>query len=512
MQESGIQTFNPLNQATLSELLELLPYLTQPERAELDQLIATIKGWVPLPGPQTQAIQSEADVLFYGGAAGGGKTDLLLGLASKEHRRSIIFRRESTQLKGIEDRASEMYLNMGRYNGQDGIWRFNDGRRIEFGSCKDPGDERKYQGRAHDLKGFDEITHFLKSQFVYLGGWLRSADPSQRCRVVCTGNPPTDAEGDWVIEYWAPWLDQQHPHPAKPGELRWFTTIAGKDQEVPDGTPIMVDGDLVTPKSRTFIPSRVEDNPYYLATNYKSTLQALPEPLRSKLLKGDFTVGQDDNPWQVIPTEWVKLAQKRWKERRCPEGPMDALGVDVARGGLDRTVLTPRYGTYFAEQRVHAGVETPESKDVIGLIVATRRGNPFINVDEIGVGAAVYDAGKEARLPMVALVSSEKSGLRDKSDRLSFANKRSAWWWKLREALDPDDGEDLALPPDRELMADLCAPRWCLKSKGIQVESKDDIFKRLGRSTDKGDSLVYSFTVEETFFRGVGFEEVGDVA
>lgn len=465
---------------------------------------------MPLPGRQREAIESRADVLFYGGAAGGGKTDLLLGMASTHHWRSIIFRREATQLKGLEDRSNELYTGLGRYNGQDGIWRFTDGRRIEFGSCKDAGDEKKYQGRPHDLKGFDEITHFLKSQFVYLGGWLRSADPSQRCRVVCTGNPPTDAQGDWVISYWGPWLDKQHPFPAKPGDLRWYTTIGGEDREVESGARIMVDGDWVTPKSRTFIPARVEDNPYYMATDYKSVLQALPEPLRSKLLKGDFTAGQEDNPWQVIPTSWVEMAQERWKTRTRPNHPQDAIGVDVARGGPDRTTLSPRYGTYFDEQRCFPGMATKDGPSVVSLIVGVRVGDPMINVDEIGVGASVYDFGKDQGLRMVALVSSEKSGLSDRSGKLRFKNKRAAWWWKLREALDPDYGDDLAIPPDRELMADLCAPTWEPTTQGIKVESKEDIRERLGRSTDKGDSLVYAHAIEETFFAGCSFREAPD--
>ena len=73
-------------------------------------------------------------------------------------------------------------------------------------------------------------------------------------------------------------------------------------------------------------------------------------------------------------------------------------------------------------------------------------------------------------------------------------------WWKMREALDPAYGAGLMLPPDRELKADLCAPRWKLTNAGIQVEGKSthtrdgfgDLKKRLGRSPDKGDSCVYA--------------------
>ena len=84
--------------------------------------------------------------------------------------------------------------------------------------------------------------------------------------------------------------------------------------------------------SRTFIPSRVEDNPYLMASGYKTVLQNLPEPLRSKMLHGDFSAGMEDNPWQVIPTAWVDAAMARWTEEP-PDLPLSALGVDIARGG-----------------------------------------------------------------------------------------------------------------------------------------------------------------------------------
>jgi hypothetical protein len=47
-------------------------------------------AWVPNPGPQTQAFLCEADELFYGGEAGAGKTDLGIGLALTEHKRSLL--------------------------------------------------------------------------------------------------------------------------------------------------------------------------------------------------------------------------------------------------------------------------------------------------------------------------------------------------------------------------------------------------------------------------------------
>src|SRR5205085_1292975 len=91
----------------------------------------------------------------------------------------------------------------------------------------------------------------------------------------------------------------------------------------------------------------------------------------------------------------------------------------------------------------------------------------------------------------------------DQAEQLGFVNQRAEWWWKLREALDPDSGQELALPPDPELKSDLCAPRWKNTARGIQVESKEDLHKRIGRSPDAGDAVVYAHAIK----RQLGFVE-----
>jgi hypothetical protein len=178
---------------------------------------AKANEWKPLPGPQSLALNSEADILFYGGAAGGGKSDLLLGAAGSRHQRSIIFRREYPQLKGIVDRSRQVFKDRGTFlKSPVPLWDLDGDRSIEFGAVQLSGDEEKFRGRGHDLKAFDEATHFIESQFRYLIGWNQSSDPLQRSRVIATGNPPTDADGEWIIRFWAPWLDETHPNPAKP--------------------------------------------------------------------------------------------------------------------------------------------------------------------------------------------------------------------------------------------------------------------------------------------------------
>jgi hypothetical protein len=490
-----------------AEIERLWEHLSEEDKQEIlrhsDAIEVVRKDWRPLPGPQTQAFYSEADILFYGGSAGCGKTDLILGLAHKEHQRSIIFRREYKQLKGIIERGRELFdlRGLGKFNAVQNFWRLNDNRLIEMGACQHLGDEQKFQGIPHDLKAFDEITHYHEMQFRFLCGWLRNANPNQRKRVVCAGNPPTDAEGDWVIKFWGPWLDPQYPNPAVPGELRWFTTLNGEDIECPSGDKFQHEGEWITPKSRTFIPGTVDDNPYLLEAGYKATLQSLPEPLRSKMLYGDFTAGREDDAWQVIPTEWVLLAQKRWRERQKPDLPMSAIGVDVARGGADKTVITPRYGAWFDTQRVYPGKSTPDGDAVAGLIVKELKNQCFITIDIIGVGSSVYDAMRrqfdkpDSKKFVLGFNAASGSNATDRTKQLTFYNQRAEWYWRFREALDPVTGDNLAIPDDRELRVDLCTPRWKLSARGIQVESKEDIIDRIGRSPDKGDSIIYAFYV-----------------
>ena len=476
-----------------------------PVSAKLAKLrrLRQLTAWAPLPGPQTQAFHSKADILFYGGAAGGGKTDLLLGLAHTSHDRAIIFRREYPQLLGIQTRAKELFSGQGRYNGQDHLWTLDSGREVEFGACQLLGDEQKYQGRPHSLKGFDEITHFLEPQFRFLCGWLRSTNPEQRCRVVAAGNPPTDPDGEWVVQFFRPWLDETHPNPALPGELRWFTTLDGVEVEVDGGAPFWHtpkgggEREWIQPMSRTFIPARIEDNPFLMRTNYKANLQALPEPLRSKMLAGDFNAGKEDNPYQVIPTAWVLAAQARWKVRSKPDVAMSAIGVDVARGGRDKTTLAPRYGNWFDVLLEFPGSETPNGPAVATLVLQHRTHLALVQVDVIGVGGSVVDH----LMPVigeacVALNGAAGSDATDKSGQLGMKNLRAAMYWALREALDPTTGDDLALPPDRGLLIDLCTPRWKLTAQGIQIEAKEDIIKRIGHSPDKGDAVVYAHWID----------------
>lgn len=488
--------------------------------------------WRPLEGPQTMAYESMADIVGFGGAAGGGKTDLACGKALTKHRKAMVLRRVGTELTGIEDRLEELIGDRKGYNGQKKIWRTKrpDGQplQIEFASLPNAGDERGYQGRPHDFLVFDEAANFLESQVRFLLGWLRTVIPGQHCQALLCFNPPTSAEGRWIVDFFAPWLDPKHPNPAAPGELRWCAVIAGKDRWVDDGRPFVLHKELlpadparhferspdaqvydfdaklyknadrvkiITPRSRTFIPSRIVDNPYLMGTGYMSTLQALPEPLRSQMLYGDFQAGMQDSEWQVIPTAWVQAAMDRWEawERDHPNqkpGPMDSMGVDVARGGSDKTVISRRHGVWYDRLLSYPGTETPTGNETAALTLMARKDYAPIHLDVVGVGASPYDQLRNQGQQVIGVNVGEKSHATDRSGRLRFRNQRSELWWTLREALDPDYDLGLMLPPDRELLADLTAPEFEILSGIIHVESREDIIDRIGRSPDKASAVI----------------------
>lgn len=492
-----------------SDAADLLDHLTEEERTELLSLLAEDQSiWLPQPGPQSEAYHSKADIVGYGGAAGGGKTDLACGLALTAHRRSMILRRVGTELVAIEDRLETLIGSRDGYNSQKHIWRTkrrSDGApiQIELGSVQHPGDETAFQGRPHDLVVFDEATRFLPHQVRFLMGWLRSEHVDQRCRVILTFNPPTDAEGRWVIPFFGPWLDQAHPHPAAPGELRWYATIDGADVEVEDARPfVLEDGspqydfdpakyqrsEIIQPLSRTFIPSSLADNPFYGA-EYMAQLQSLPEPLRSQMLNGDFMAGVEDDAWQVIPTAWVEAAQDRWVQKHA-KGPMDSMGVDVARGGRDYTVISRRHGEWFDELIALPGSQTPDGPTTAAHVIAHRRDKAPVHIDVVGWGSGSYEFLLQNNIQAVPVNGANKATGKTADSSMTFANRRAEDWWRMREALDPQNPKPISLPPDSALKSDLCAPRWKPSARGIQVEPKEEIIRRIGRSPDRGDAVV----------------------
>lgn len=476
----------------IERLIEALPEETRQRLAQMPGVADRLKKWQPNPGPQTKAYECEADELLYGGEAGGGKTDLLIGLAVNKHQKSRILRRINQDAVELGDRLVDVLGTDNGFTRVPPTWRGPDGKMIEFRGCELEKDKQRFKGKARDFIGYDELADFLESQYVFINTWNRSVSPGQRCRIVGATNGPTTAEGMWITKRWGAWLDPKHPNPAKDGELRWYLRIDDQDVEVDGPGPHDVRGKMVRATSRTFIRSRLEDNPDLADTDYGDRLESLPEELRRVYRGGDFTVGMKDDDWQVIPTAWVEAAQQRWTERP-PEGyAMTAMSVDVAPGGGDKRVIAYRYGGWYAKLDV-AREEDKNGRLTAAAVVKLRRDNCPVIVDMGGGwGGDAAIAMRDNGIDVVTYLGVDPSHARSRDGKLRFVNKRAADIWRFREELDPNQegGSQVILPPDPELKADLAAFRYMVRPNGIQIESKEDIKKRIGRSPDRGEAVV----------------------
>lgn len=227
--------------------------------------------------------------------------------------------------------------------------------------------------------------------------------------------------------------------------------------------------------------------------------QARESSLFTSKVRGEFPKTSTEG---VIPLGWVEEAMLRWdqwQENGCPE-PVGTriVAVDVAREGEDDTCIAIRVGQVTKEVRRYRKADTMETTGfTVGAIEADPDNTTTI-VDVIGVGGGVVDRLRELEHVVVAFSGAASAeDRRDSTGELKFANMRAAAWWNLREMLDPSKKSQIMLPRSEILQLDLTSPRWRVLSGGkIQMESKDDIRKRLGRSPDEGDAVVMAHWID----------------
>ncbi len=520
---------------TLDELEKLIRSGQMPAAEVVQNIAKEFAVWAPQEGPQARAYFSQADELLYGGAAGGGKTDLLLGLAFTAHQRSIIFRNQSTDLSSLFERALEIVPNPLKKDMSVKSLTTPDGRKLETGHLELPGSERSHMGRPKDLIGFDEAALLDELRVNFVGQWLRSTDPAQRKRIVYATNPPipeikdgvmTDtATGAWLNSWFAPWLDPTFENPAEEGELRWCYMQEEGDRLVTvwvggpgtydrrTGAELgreptedeLMSGHYASARSRTFIKSLAKDNVFLRGTGYIEKLSNQPEPLRSMLLKGDFTIKGADHPFQVIPTQWVLMAQERWEQREWDDVKrlrQLVLFGDIAQGGADSTVLAPLYETdYFDELVTAPGSDTPTGNEVQAMIITEHLDNSLIALDGTGGWAGSTrdllkrDQGIDAEM----FIASASDGSWDPMQNYKYLNFRAMMWWQFRLALDPKSLFEICLPPSIRLRAQLTTPHFIIQGKTLQVEDKDQIRRRLknNSSTDEADAVLGAWFYRE---------------
>jgi hypothetical protein len=267
---------------------------------------------------------------------------------------------------------------------------------------------------------------------------------------------------------------------------------------------------------------------------------------------GQFAASDKD---AVIPLTWVEKANERWlglfaelgvtkyEPELAQQGfyshllakaglKLDAVGVDVAYEGEDKTAFALRFQTIIAEVRKFSKEDTQVSAGRVGALVNAlavpddgavdihpvagvsdmtvlaqlgyallpKEQLPPAIVDIIGWGAGVFDDLKHKGFNAFAFNAATSSYLYDITGELGFGNLRAEAWYNLRVMLDPANGYNVLLPPDPDLIADLTMPTLKPRAGGrLYIQDKESIrkerLKRFGRasSTDVGDAVVQAF-------------------
>jgi phage terminase large subunit len=229
----------------------------------------------------------------------------------------------------------------------------------------------------------------------------------------------------------------------------------------------------------------------------------------ARVLANFPTQGEDT----LIPLNWIEAAAteaRREGEHIVSNGQekfIDGIdkgdpryGIDVARFGSDRTVITHRLGNNVQHLATYSKEDTMQTTGRIqNLLMQDYRALAMIDV--IGVGAGVVDRLMEIQRE-IARTEGTKDVTRiiavnvaeacdDDEDKLRFVNKRALYYWRLRELFEKGN---IAIPNDEELIVELSAIKFKYDSSGrMLIEKKEDMKKRLLKSPDKADSLMLSF-------------------
>lgn len=212
----------------------------------------------------------------------------------------------------------------------------------------------------------------------------------------------------------------------------------------------------------------------------------------------------DSSSTGVLPLGWVQQAVNRWHDwddagRPNPPGRR-VVGIDPAYLGTegDETAIAVRQGNVVQQLIRYRDADTIETAENAARYL--NEPQAIAVVDVIGIGAGVVDQLRrwkrdgQISAEIIQFVAGASSTRSDKIGALRFRNDRAAAWWNFRELLDPSRGSLIAIPDDERLIEELVAVKVVNQEGGIlKVELKDDIRKRLGRSTDAADAVVQSF-------------------
>jgi predicted phage terminase large subunit-like protein len=334
----------------------------------------------PQKGRQEQFLSSPADIVIYGGAAGGGKTfglllDPLRDIRVKDFG-ATIFRRmytEITKMGGMWDESLSLYpLAKGEGVQGDLLWRFPPhGSRIEFGHINAESNLSDWDGAQICDLCFDQLEHFTERMFWYLGIRNRSkCGVPPRIRATCNPDPDSwlvvgpEGWGSGFISWWID--DDGFADLSRAGVIRWFVRHNAKLYWADSADDLKIRFAHISPplipRSVTFIPATVWDNEILMKADptYIANLQSLP-PIERERFLGDRLKGGNwkvrASAGKVFNREWFKLVDG------APMGGVECRFFDYA--GAEKVIKgdDPDYtaglkmrkigGKYYVTDMIH---------------------------------------------------------------------------------------------------------------------------------------------------------------
>jgi len=232
-----------------------------------------------------------------------------------------------------------------------------------------------------------------------------------------------------------------------------------------------------------------------------------PEDIFRIKVLGKFPKVSEDS---LIPEVWIEMAQQRWLDYVEKHGHnaihLDnlKLGVDVAGMGRDSSVFCPRYGSFVDHfYKTNSGGKA-NHMEIAGKVKHILDENPgsTAQIDTIGEGAGVFSRLEEQGYEGIAYSCKYSESAKDEygedltdvTGQYTFANMRAWLFWSVRDWLDPKNKMNAMLPPGDTLTEEATEIKWKFQSNGkIIIEAKEDIKKRLGKSTDEFDALANTF-------------------
>jgi predicted phage terminase large subunit-like protein len=252
----------------------------------------------PQPGAQEKFLSTSADIAIYGGAAGGGKSWGIL-LEPLRHVNNpqfsaVIFRRTTKMVRnpgGLWDESGNLYPLVGARPTENNLeWKFSTGAVIKFAHMEHEKNRLDWQGAQIPFIGFDELTHFTKTQFMYMLSRNRSMC-GVRPYIRATTNPDSDS---WVAEFIGWYIDEYTglSIPERSGVVRWFIRKGDNLIWGDSAEELKAQHPDEEPKSFTFIAASVYDNKILLEKDpgYLGNLKALPRVERERLLGGNWKI------------------------------------------------------------------------------------------------------------------------------------------------------------------------------------------------------------------------------